>query len=276
MSKRSPYILWLLLALLPWSAAAAEQHSGWPMLGFLPEDFRSSDGIRLLDVIPESGAAAAGLHAGDLITAINGQRLDAGGNSMQAMHEAMASVQVGETVAVEFVRDGGIQVVDVPIQAGGTFAVEMRRNGGVDLTGLEQIETGPVAGRLAHPAGQASLSSVVEVSTLGIVRLEDVQGDLARYFGVDKGVLVMAVPEDSPLKGGDVLLSLDNEAVASAHGAYSQLAAAQMPIAAVVLRENQRLDLELPAGMPGLAQPGMIRLRNGAFEASAAAVGVTP
>ena len=50
------------------------------------------------------------------------------------------------------------------------------------------------------------------------MRLESVSGDLASYFGVESGVLVLAVPETpdgepGPLKAGDVLLAVDGEPI---------------------------------------------------------------
>ncbi|NJN52077.1 MAG: hypothetical protein HC809_10220, partial [Gammaproteobacteria bacterium] len=62
----------------------------------------------------------------------------------------------------------------------------------------------------------------VELS--GGPRLIDLDPDLAGYFGVDGGVLVLEPPAGGPLKSGDVVMSIAGETPANAADARAKIA----------------------------------------------------
>ncbi|MDP6377971.1 MAG: hypothetical protein QF921_07440 [Pseudomonadales bacterium] len=65
------------------------------------------DGVSLVGVTPGGGAQAAGMAAGDKITVIAGMRLYVGGKSPPpTLKDVMHTVEPGEGVLVEYVRDG--------------------------------------------------------------------------------------------------------------------------------------------------------------------------
>jgi hypothetical protein len=257
------------------------ERSSKPMLGVLIEDHTGGDGIRLVGVTPNMGAADVGMQAGDLLVAVNGYRLDLGDDSMTALQEAMANVSAGDTVAVEFLRDGVTQQVNVVTQARGDFAMKMGKSLELDidlseleqlkqlkkLKSLESLEALKVLGQIdgmsemqqrevlqtvneaLTASGIGSLSTLSAVKKEPGLRLEQIDGDLAGYFGVDSGVLVMSVPQGSDLKAGDVLLALDGADVGSASAAARKLRTADAAISASVLRERSTLELSLAPGM---------------------------
>ncbi len=278
------------------------EKSSKPMLGVLIEDHIGGDGIRLVGVTPNMGAADVGMQAGDLMVAVNGYRLDLGDDSMAALHEAMAPVSAGDTVAVEFLRDGVTQQVDVVTEARGTFAMKMGKSLELDidlseleqlkqleqlksLEGLKSLEALKVLGQIdgmSEMEQQEILETVNEalaengigtVSSLSVeklqsgLRLEQVEGDLAGYFGVDSGLVVMSAPEDSELKAGDVLLTLNGADVGSVSTVVKKLRSADEAIPASVLREGSTLDVSLAPGTgaySSMATPvraGAIRIR---------------
>jgi hypothetical protein len=61
-----------------------------------------SGGVRVAEVLGGSSAEAAGVHNGDRLVSINGQRLD----TLDAAHRAMSKVTPGDTVTVVVRRDG--------------------------------------------------------------------------------------------------------------------------------------------------------------------------
>jgi S1-C subfamily serine protease len=92
------------------------------------------------------------------------------------------------------------------------------------------------------------------------LRLEDVSSDLARYFGVEKGVLVVSVPdEDSPLKGGDIILSVGGNDVSSAGSAYRALFESEQSVAVGVYRQGVEESVDVDPDQFGGAGH-MIRL----------------
>jgi hypothetical protein len=252
------------------------EHSSRPMLGVLISDYERSDGIKLVGVTPEGGASEAGLEAGDLLVAVNGNRLDDDDNSMHALKNAMDSVSAGDTVAVEYLRDDVLRTAEITTQARREFAMKMGRDFEIDidvgeLVDLEQLEKLEALGMLAELEALKeleSLGSLAALEALGdpevvavlagegnLVSLEDVSGDLAGYFGVDEGVVVMAVPDESELKAGDVLLSLAGSDVDSAQVAAKTISKAEGDTPAKVLRNERRLDLTIAEGTVASSGP---------------------
>ena len=69
-------------------------------------------GVRLVQVAPGSGAAKAGLQAGDVITAVNGTATP----DTETLSTVLAGLQPGQTVPVEVTRaSGGTATVQVTL-----------------------------------------------------------------------------------------------------------------------------------------------------------------
>ncbi len=71
-----------------------------PLLGVYSKE--SDDGVLITGIVVNSGAQAAGLQKGDLITALNDQTV----NSTKALTEIIAQYKVGDAILVSFQRDG--------------------------------------------------------------------------------------------------------------------------------------------------------------------------
>jgi hypothetical protein len=93
------------------------------MLGVLiPDEFEDGEtrGVRLQAVTPGAGAEKAGLKAGDLVLAINGQSLQAEGRKVspqKKMRDAMSKLKAGDEARVEYERDGRSRTTTVVTQA---------------------------------------------------------------------------------------------------------------------------------------------------------------
>ncbi|HOU41417.1 MAG TPA: LLM class flavin-dependent oxidoreductase, partial [Promineifilum sp.] len=83
-----------------------------PMLGILPATLTAAEasrlglpdaeGVRLSGTVPELGAAAAGLRADDVITAIDGLPTP----DINSLRAALRGRNAGDTVVVDFIREG--------------------------------------------------------------------------------------------------------------------------------------------------------------------------
>jgi serine protease Do len=77
------------------------------------KDITLKSGILIIDVQTDSGAAKAGLIANDIITKVDGIEV----NTMLKLREVLYSKLPGDTVKVEYTRDGTVNEVDVTLSA---------------------------------------------------------------------------------------------------------------------------------------------------------------
>ena len=92
--------------------ASGAQTGGGAFLGVSVDGANPSDGLRLGNIVRDSGAAHAGLREGDVIVRIAGSPI----NSFDDLRGALARRSPGETVRVVYLRDGLDH--DVPITLG--------------------------------------------------------------------------------------------------------------------------------------------------------------
>jgi S1-C subfamily serine protease len=246
-------------------------HGQKPMLGVLVGERGPNGGLLLSGVTPGGGAEAAGMQAGDEITSVNDVDLTDADSAMKRLKEAMSGVRAGETVSVGYQRDGSFQLGDVTTQAKGVFIMGMTGAPAVEvdpealqemaisiteqftasrewvsaleslenLESLEELQALSVLENLEALGELESLSAIapqvhkaIRVAGPGGLRLESISGDLASYFGVESGVLVMAAPagpdgEPGPLRAGDVLLAIDGEPIRNPGDGFRSLMAGQ-------------------------------------------------
>jgi len=235
------------------------EHSNRPMLGVLVDDKHGTDGVRIIGVTPEAGAAEAGLQAGDRLVGLNGYRLDGGEHPMHAFKEAMANVAPGDVVSVEYVRGDEVRVADVTTHARGEYLKKLGMDEDWDVDFDMSTASSPGSISLVAPAdGSLVVPPFVEAGQLKageIVELKMVRGDLAAYFGIDEGVVVMGAPDGSELKAGDVLLAIDGEPVSSPGQVMKLLHDAKGEVAASVQRKDQQAAVSIPKGTVALEAP---------------------
>ena len=204
-------------------------------------------------VLPDSPAAKAGLKENDVITEINGQRVEGTAQFRRMIHE----IPAGRPVELTVWRDGRSQTMSATL---GTS--EARRGNG--------MLGGPGAGTFAFRmpnipampeiAGLGDLDGLV-VSALAQPRLginaEDLQGEFGNYFAAPdgEGVLVREVYADTPaakagLKAGDVIISVDGERIRTADRLREKLRngkeAKSLKLGVLRNKNSLALSLELP------------------------------
>jgi serine protease Do len=206
-------------------------------------------GVVLGKIAPDSPAAKAGLKQGDVVTEINGERVEGTTQFHRMIHE----IPAGRVAQFTIWRDGRAEKIAVTLGKSemgrggrivapaepGTFALQMP-----DMPDMGQIFAGPMLSSRAR---------------LGI-DAENLDGELGDYFGAPdgQGILVRGVFPDSPaakagLKVGDVITSVNDERIRSIGelrakiGEQSQAQSKALKLGVIRNKAPLSLNVELPA-----------------------------
>jgi len=207
-------------------------------------------GALLGKIVPDSPAAKAGLKENDVVTEINGQRVE----GSEQFRRMIREIPAGRTAQLSVWRDGRQQNIAVTL--------------GKPEVGHARAMVAPAPGSFAfHMPDLPDMSALdglrnFSFSTPGHARLgidaEDLEGDFGNYFGAPdgEGVLVRNVFENSPaakagLKAGDVITSLDGERIRSASELREKLVAKKdaksVKLGLLRNRAEMPLTVELPS-----------------------------
>lgn len=202
------------------------------------------EGVTIRGVSPGGAAAEAGLRSGDVITAVNDESLSAATDeeANRKLLDFLEGVEEGDTLDVEYLRDGKAANVEVkPRSMGGVFAF------------------GPDSGNFvmrALPApsapGAPMFSFFLGDGSWGDMEMVSLTSDLGRYFGTDKGLLVVRAPSDDKLKlrDGDVIQRIDGREPTSVSHAMRILASYQggetLELEIMRDRKREKLSIEVP------------------------------
>jgi len=208
-------------------------------------------GVVVAEVTKDSPAAKAGLKENDVITEVNGQRVEGAAQFRRMIHE----IPAGRSAQLTVWRDGRAQTLSATLGKAeerhstwmnampGAFAFRMPD---VDIPEMPPIDLGGEMTLL--PGGHPRLG----------IDAEDIGGQLGSFFGAPdgEGILVRSVNSGSPaekagLKAGDVITSFNGERVRSLGDLRQKLAAQTESTTAKigVLRNKSEvtLSVELPA-----------------------------
>jgi S1-C subfamily serine protease len=212
------------------------------MLGINIEDAKGrDDGVEVVGVSPGGPAEQAGLKTGDLVVAMNGQSLRTtdGREPSTQLVERMRSVEPGQTVNLDYLRDGQKRSAAIKAAPAEPPIARILRE-----RLPKQLPEG-----LQIPGFEGLLGPERQFRSLELVSLTP---KLGKYFGAEEGLLVVRVAEGQvlPLEEGDVLLSIDGRKPDSPGHAFRILRSYQPgeKVKLGVLRN--RKQLELAATMP--------------------------
>jgi serine protease Do len=212
-------------------------------------------GVVVAGVTKDSPAAKAGLKENDVITEVNGQRVEGSAQFRRMIHE----IPAGRTAQITVWRDGRAQTLSATLGKAeerhstwmgatpGTFAFRMPEV--MEMPDMPSIDLGGEMALL--PGGRPRLG----------IDAEDIGGQLGSFFGAPdgEGILVRSVnsgsaAEKAGLKAGDVITSFNGERVRSLGDLRQKLASLNDAKTAKigVLRNKSELTLsvELPARTP--------------------------
>jgi hypothetical protein len=224
------------------------------MLGVGIED--TERGVRIASVSPNGPAAQAGIKVGDTITAIDGADLTdtrvAGGGKQspsEILVAQMGNVDGGETVKLRVLNESGAERdVSVTTREISPFVFLQPQ---APLPALPSLAPKGPGHNYSYSYGGPGtwFSRSNPWSEMQLVTLTPALG---KYFGTDKGLLVVRGPEDDAfgLRDGDVLLDISGREPTSPEHAMRILGsfAAGEPMKVTVMREQRRqtLDLKIP------------------------------
>jgi C-terminal processing protease CtpA/Prc len=209
-------------------------------------------GVVLGKIVPDSPAAKAGLKENDVVTEVNGQRVEGAAQFRRMIHE----IPAGRSIQLTVWRDGRSQTVSATLGKSeerrramkmvaptpGAFAFRMP-----EIPDIPSMEWN---GNMLFGGGQPRLG----------IDAEDLSGQLGAFFGAPEGegILVRDVnsgssAEKAGVKAGDVITSLNGERIRTVGELREKLSAKRddkdRTVKLGVLRNKSELSLnvELPA-----------------------------
>ena len=208
-------------------------------------------GVLLGKIVPDSPAAKAGLKENDVVTEINGQRVESAAQFRRMIHE----IPAGRNIQLTVWRDGRAQMLSATLGKS-----EERRQGFKMLS----PRPGTFAFRMPEipeiPSMDWSGSMLRDAQPRLGIDAEDLSGQLGTFFGAPdgEGILVRDVNSGSPaekagVKAGDVITSLNGERLRTVGELREKLSAKRddkdRTVKLGVLRNKSEVSLsvELPA-----------------------------
>jgi C-terminal processing protease CtpA/Prc len=222
-------------------------------------------GVLLERIVPDSPAAKAGLKDNDVITEINGQRVEGAAQFRRMIHE----IPAGRSVQFTVWRDGKAQSVGVTLgkseDHGNMWFKTAPRAFSFQLPNIEMPEVAPMPDMDMGAYGLLAGSR----PRLGI-DAEDLSGQFGAYFGAPdgEGVLVREVNSGSPaekagVKSGDVITSLNGERIRSLGDLREKLAGKrdEKTVKLGVLRNKSEVSVTVEMPPPPSRTPRAISRR---------------
>jgi C-terminal processing protease CtpA/Prc len=208
-------------------------------------------GVVLGKIVPDSPAAKGGLKENDVVTEINGQRVEGAAQFRRMIHE----IPAGRSIQLTVWRDGRTQTVSATLGKS-----EERRH----AIKMATPRPGTFAFRIPEIPDIPSMEWNGNMLFGGGPRLgidaEDLSGQLGAFFGAPdgEGILVREVNSGSPaekagVKAGDVITSLNGERIRTIGELREKLSAKRdekdRTVKLGVLRNKSEVSLtvELPA-----------------------------
>lgn len=202
-----------------------------PVLG-ITVDTRSRDsdryGAYVAGVTPSGPADKAGLQSGDILTGIGGTSLASGATKRAVgadesrpyvrLIERMDQVEVGKPIQVEYRRGDANRTTRITPQTEDqlfAFGFAAPNRGAFDSTARGFFSTTPgVTRNFALALTPDMVDGVpvrVSIGVLGNTELAPMNPKLGRYFGVDRGVLIVDTDSRNTLgfEPGDVVRTID-------------------------------------------------------------------
>jgi type II secretory pathway component PulC len=205
-------------------------------IALAPRSSDRDDGVEVASVSPGGGAAQAGLKAGDVLVEMNGTKLGAEGERkpQDKLLRLMREVKPDEKVQVRYRRDGKLHDVEITARP---------------LRDRFFTMALPAAGAHPFPGPLPGMAFFRAEGVFGSAELVPMTPKLGKYFGTDKGLLVVRAPDDSRLKleEGDVILDIGGRTPSSPSHAFRILSSYQEgeKLKLNVMRDKKRLTFDI-------------------------------
>jgi len=193
-------------------------------------ELKDTAGVLVSDVQKGSAAEKAGIKRGDIITAINGEKIE----DSNVFRNKVAGTAPGTDIKLTIVRDGQQQEVTAKLEEFDVNAVSKNQNGGDDNETAPEKESG----------GKLGLS------------LQPVTPQIARQLNMTsaEGLVITDIDPTGPaaeagLARGDVILEVNKQTVATTDDVRSALdKAGSRPVLMLVVRQGRTIYLTVRPG----------------------------
>ena len=238
------------------------------------------EGVSVMGVTPGSASDEAGLRAGDILTSVNDESLSAdnSGQATDRLLDFMKGVEEGDTLTVEYLRDGKVGSVEVEPKPSEVNVFTF--DGFVPHASMPNISRGVHVAPNIVREFQQQFDFRWSGNSWGDMELVELNEGLGKYFGTDSGVLVVSAPESDTLKleDGDVIQKIDGREPTSVRHALRILGSYQAgeSLEIEIIRDKKRRKLEIsmpdartsmlwvtpervkPARVPAAPRPGLL------------------
>lgn len=203
------------------------------------------EGVGIVSVTPGSPADEAGMRAGDIITAVNGESLTAESSYVanKRLLDFMKGVEEGDVLDVEYLRDGKVGTVQIEPRVVPVHAFAWNSTGEhFKMPAMPNMHVLPQA------MAQLRLSLGGWRGGWGDMEIVELTAGLGRYFGTDSGMLVISAPASNAFKvqEGDVIISIDGREPSSVNHCMRILGSYQPgeKIVLSIMRDKKRMTIE--------------------------------
>ena len=220
---------------------APEAFKRGPGLGIVMTPNPAAAGVRIAAVTPESPAQKAGLRTDDVLLSVDGKTISgSGAAAVENARMLLGKLKQGQVVKLRYARQGKSFNADVkagdisrvfafnrsermPGMAGGDGEQHKRMMmlpRGIEMD-IERM--GPMKD-CKKGDDDCGLPAIYQAFRWQGLNLSSVDADLGRYFGTDKGVLVLSSgPELKGLQSGDVIQRVAGKPVESPRDVMREL-----------------------------------------------------
>ena len=227
------------------------------------ESREAVEGVGILSVTPGSAADDAGLHAGDILTAVNGESLTAGSSYEANMRllDFMKGVQEGDQLDIEYMRDGKVSTVQVEPRVVDQQTYAWMSDGqNFTFPQMPEFHVSPeIAEKFRFSFGGWR-------SGWGDMEIVELTTGLGRYFGTDSGLLVISAPASNAFKlqEGDVIVSIDGREPSSINHGMRILRSYQpgerLTLSIMRDKKRQTIEIEIPDDRTSMLAEPTIKL----------------
>lgn len=209
-------------------------------------------GVVVREVREGTPAARAGLREGDIIVEFDGERARSARQFTRLVRETAA----GRVVKITVVRDSARQTLDITPEARGPADLGSLPDVASDVQRRFRFAPRDFAFDFKFPELGAGPFSPTRLG----VTVTPLTRQLADYFGVEQGVLVSEVEDDSPakaagIKAGDVITTINARAVATSADVLREMRAAGPGTSVEVRAMRDRREVTMTVKLPELRRP---------------------